>query len=276
MVANVIPLFLRVVKRWLSAAVILYLLFLIFAPMLANKLTYPAPPPSYTTLPHGVTISASDGTQIAAIWLPPSQASQASALTLLFCHGNGEDLGHNVEFIQHLHTLGFGVLAWDYRGYGQTGGSPSEALLFSDSLAVYDFLTTQQKIAPQTIVPLGRSLGSGVAAYIAEQRTVGGLILESAFTSSFKVLLPYLWFPNDQFVTRKRLPHIHVPVLIIHGTDDTLIRLKHGKQLYDLANEPKQALWVAEAGHNDLFYVAGDSYSAALVKFRTLIESSAR
>jgi abhydrolase domain-containing protein 17 len=247
----------------------LYLLLWIASPFLADLLTYPAPPPSYGPLKEKHRFPAADGTLLTSLWLPPPPGG----LTFLFFHGNGEDLGSIQDFLRELHACGFGIMAIDYRGYGETPGKPTERLLLADGLVAYDTLIHQQKIMSSSIIPFGRSLGGGIAAYVAAERAVGGLILESTYISTFKVMFPFLWFPNDQYTTRKRLPQIQCPVLIIHGTEDEVIPFWHGEKLYALAREPKRALWVEGGHHADLFYAAGPRYRETLQDFSRLINA---
>lgn len=251
---------------------ICYALFTLAAPSLANILSYPAPSPSYVALEGGVTLTTSDGQSLSAVWLP-APAGTDHPLTLLYSHGNGEDLGRIFPHLQSLQALGFNVFSYDYRGYGKSTGKPDEEGLYRDIEAAFQYLTQTQAVPSDQIIAFGRSLGGGSASWLAAHHPLGGLVLESTYVSTFKVMLPNLWFPNDQFRTRSRLKEIHCPVLVIHGTEDEVIAFWHGEALFAGANEPKQKLWIEGAGHNNLHSIAGPRYAEALIAFRRLIES---
>lgn len=215
---------------------------------------------------------AEDGARIATLHLPNPNAT----FTILFSHGNAEDLGHLAPLLEQLRRAGFSVLAYDYRGYGQsTGGPPSAAGAYRDVRAVYRYAVERLGVEPARLILLGRSVGSGPAAELAAREPVGGLVLESAFTSTFRVvtglpLLPFDRFPNLRHVQRARCP-----VLVIHGTEDDVIPASHGRRLYDAAPEPKRLHLVEGAGHNDLVLVAGEEYWRVLRSFAELVRARA-
>jgi abhydrolase domain-containing protein 17 len=127
-------------------------------------------------------------------------------------------------------------------------------------------------IQPNRIIAFGRSVGSGPAANLACHRPVAGLILESAFTSAFRVITRVSVLPFDRFDNLRKIKSVHCPVLIIHGTQDAVISTSNGKELFAAANEPKQALWVQGANHNDVAFIGGTRYSDSLKAFATLIQ----
>jgi abhydrolase domain-containing protein 17 len=116
-------------------------------------------------------------------------------------------------------------------------------------------------------VILGRSVGSGPAVRIAASRPVAALILQSPFLSAFRVLTRIPILPFDKFPNYKEIGRVRCPVLIIHGTSDSVIPIWHGQKLFALANQPKQFLAVQGADHNDLDIVAGARYGQALQAF---------
>ena len=193
---------------------------------------------------------------------------------LPFSHGNAEDLGFDLPYLRELWNAGFNVLAYDYRGYGRSDVKPSEKGLYRDIEAAYAHLTGPLGIPPEKIIVLGRSLGSGPSVHLAATRPVGGLILESAFISAFRVVIPFPFFPFDQFPNLKRLPQVKCPLLVIHGTQDEVIATRHGRKLYESYHGPKQCFWVEGAGHNDLFPIADEAYLRALRNFSNELDSS--
>ena len=114
-------------------------------------------------------------------WYVPAQNS--SSLTVLFCHGNGGNIGYYLDTIGILHEMGVNSFIFDYRGYGLSEGAPSEEGMYADAYAAYQWLICQKHCEPNTIVVFGRSLGGSIAAQLASTAPVRGLWLESAFTS---------------------------------------------------------------------------------------------
>lgn len=211
-----------------------------------------------------------DGGRIAMLHLP----NPDSRFTLIFSHGNGEDLGHIAGFLAALAELGFSVLAYDYSGYGlSTGGPPGERATYRDIEAVYDYARTELGVPAGQILLHGRSVGTGPSLHLAATRPVGGVILESGFTSAFRVMTRITLLPFDRFPNLKRMRELDVPVLVIHGTRDRVIPFRMGRALYEAAPEPKASLWVEGAGHNDLAWVAGERYGRALQDFARLVAS---
>lgn len=210
---------------------------------------------------------------IALLYLPHPDALH----TLIFSHGNGEDLGHNRWFLAALRDAGFAVLAYDYRGYGLSGGGlPGERATYEDIDAVYDYATRELAIPAHTLIVHGRSVGTGPSVHLAASRPVGGLILESGFTSAFRVLTVVPIFPFDRFPNLRRLRDVHVPVLVMHGTRDGVVPYRMGRQLFEAAREPRRNLWIEGAGHNDFAAVAGARYWEALQSFSALAAAHAR
>lgn len=126
-------------------------------------------------------------------------------------------------------------------------------------------------VQPNKVIAFGRSVGTGPATDLVSRRQVAGLILQSPFLSAFRVMTRVPVLPFDRFNNLKKIKKVHCPVLIIHGTEDTVINVVHGRELFAAANEPKQALWVEGAGHNDVEVVAGPRYVNSLKAFATFI-----
>lgn len=234
-----------------------------------DKLVFLPHAPSYRNENRYTKIAASDGVHVTSLFLPNPQARY----TLLFSHGNAEDLGDNLDFLEGLQKSGFAVLAWDYRGYGTSEGSPSEKTLYSDEEAVYDHLVRELKTPPERILVLGRSLGSSAAVDLAARRPVAGLILQGGLVSGQRVLLPFPIFPFDRFSNIDKIGKVRCPVLVIHGTADEVIPFQHGEALFRAAHEPKRNWWVQNAGHNDLVYQVGPEYGRKLQEFAAWVDN---
>ncbi len=232
---------------------------------LADDLIFFPPPRSYDSGLDGlVRLETSSGEVIAARWLRAPDAR----VTVIFAHGNAEDVGHGVPFQDRYARLGVSVLAFDYPGYGLCGGRPSEEGAYRAADAAYEYLVAREGVAPPTIVAHGRSLGGGVLADLASRRPVGGLVLESTFVSAFRVVTRLPLSPIDQFRTLAKLPRIQSPVLVVHGGRDEVIAPWHGQRLFQAVPEGRRHwLWVERAGHNDLAAVAGVAYWEALAAF---------
>ncbi len=246
----------------LRIVLVVYGVALVGVWLLVPRLMFQPPAVTYTSLPGFVRIPV-DGDSIAAVWLP----NPAARWTVLFSHGNAEDLGDDLPLLGELHDAGFSVLAYDYRGYGASTGWPSEAAAIGDVEAAYAYLTRTLHVPAGRVIVHGRSLGGGPAAALASREPVAGLVLESTFTSALGVSRWGRAFPYDWFRTRRRLKHVRAPVLVIHGTADEVIPIANGRALFRAARGPKQSLWVEGAGHNNLALVAGPRYLKALRRF---------
>jgi fermentation-respiration switch protein FrsA (DUF1100 family) len=214
-----------------------------------------------------IKLTLADGSQISArLFENPS-----ARYTIIFSHGNAEDMGDLSGFMEEFRQNGFSVMAYDYSGYGTSDGKPSEQAALSNIEVVYDYLTTKRGVAPERIIAWGRSIGSGPSVHLAATRKVGGLVIESGFTSAFCVMTRIRLLPFDKFDNLRGLEHITCPVLVIHGREDEIIPFRHGEQLYDAARQPKMNFWVDRAGHNDLSMVAGRAYWDTAHRFELLL-----
>jgi len=215
-----------------------------------------------------LTLTTRDDEQLDAWFIPADPARGV----VLFCHGNAGNISHRLVSIQLFHELGLSVLIFDYRGYGQSTGKPTEKGTYRDADAAWDYLVEQRGIPAEHIILFGRSLGASIAADLATRQSAAGLILESGFTSVPDIAaklypwLPVRWFSRYQYDTRKKLANIHSPVLIAHSREDEIILYANGERLFEAANEPKQFLQL-RGGHNDGFFVSGKDYTQGLDSF---------
>jgi len=235
--------------------------------IVADRLMFQPQAAGYRHSPEMVRIPV-DGDTLAAFWLPAPGARH----TVLFSHGNAEDIGDNLAFLEEMRRAGFSVLAYDYRGYGLSTGRPSERRAYRDAEAAFAHLTGALGVPPERVIIHGRSLGGGVSTALAARRPVAGLVLESTFTSIYALVPGVRAFPPDRFRSHARLRGVRAPVLVIHGTRDEVVPFAHGERLLAAAPGPKERLWVEGAGHNDLLHVAGERYWDALRAFARLIE----
>lgn len=223
-----------------------------------NRLVYqPLGPHSEDWRPPGleyedVFFSAPDSVRLHG-WYCPVENPRA---IVLFAHGNAGNIAYRYpDYVRLTKKLKVSVFAFDYRGYGHSEGTPNEKGLLTDARAARSWLALREDVDETDIVLFGRSLGGGVMVDLAASDGARGLILESTFTSLPDVandLLPLS--PGalmlNRFDSLKKIPIYHGPLLIAHGTKDQLIPFAQGKQLYEAANEPKQFVPIASAGHN--------------------------
>lgn len=256
--------------RLLRSALLVYILVSIIVYFIADGMIFIPQPSRYRDTEEIIKVPVSGDQNISAIHF----CAPDSSPTLLFMHGNAEDLGSVRSYLEELHSWGFGVFSYDYRGYGTSDGKPSVKNAYADADAAYRYLTETLNLTPDHIILYGRSVGSGSAVYLASKYPVGGLILESGFISAFRVVLPCRVFPFDRFPNRKRMHSVKCPVLVMHGRKDSIVPFEHGQILYELAREPKMSLWLDEAGHNDFALVAGNKLRETLEQFRTLVDST--
>ena len=224
-----------------------------------------------------ITLATRDDEQLDAWFIPANDARGV----VLFCHGNAGNISHRLVSIQLFHELGLSVLIFDYRGYGQSSGKPTEKGTYRDADAAWHYLVEQRGIPAEHIILFGRSLGASIAADLATRQSAAGVILESAFTSVPDVAaqlypwLPVRWLSRYQYDTRKKLADIHSPVLIAHSRDDEIISYSNGERLFEAANEPKQFLQL-RGGHNDGFFVSGKDYIQGLDGFLEMFLNTKR
>jgi fermentation-respiration switch protein FrsA (DUF1100 family) len=263
------PVLLTTIRVGIYFVVGLYLVLVFVALFLSDRMIFQPQRSSYQDTPDFFKLTTADGTRITATYLP----NPSARYTLLFSHGNAEDIGDNFPFFMQLRSAGFAVFAYDYHGYGTSEGTPSEKSIYQDVDAAYEYLTKTLRVPPQQIISFGRSVGNGAAIDLAARKPVGGLIVQSGFTTAFRVLTKVPLVPLDRFRNVDKIKNVHCPVLVMHGQDDEVIPFAHGLTLYEKANAPKTHLWVAGAHHNDFESIAGKRYFAALKEFAVSLES---
>ncbi len=210
--------------------------------------------PAQAGLPEAeeVTLTAADGVNTIAWHVPPRDDKPV----ILYFHGNGGALRYRVDRFRRLITDGIGLVALEYRGYGGSSGSPSEAGLIADGEAAYAFAAARYRA--QQIVPWGESLGAAIAVALAAERPVGRVILEAPFTSAAAVAATHYWYMpvrllmSDQFRTDERIGKVTAPVLILHGKKDAIVPFAMGEQLFELTKAPKHIVRFLDGGHEDL------------------------
>jgi fermentation-respiration switch protein FrsA (DUF1100 family) len=258
------------ITRLIPSVVFIYVSIAGFAYLFSDRMIFMPQRQDYNDHNRFVKIQTLDGTWISACYLPNPRAE----FTILYSHGNAENIGDLYDFFESFRDNGFSVFAYDYHGYGANDGKPTEKNSYQDIEAAYLYMVNNLKIPSDRIVVLGRSVGSGMAVHLACREKVAALILESPFVSAFKVLTKIPLLPFDKFNNLSKIKYVHCPVLIIHGTEDDIIPLWHGKKLFEAANPPKYNFWVEGAGHNDLTSKAGNNYWQTIKNFVKTIQPS--
>lgn len=223
-----------------------------------------------------VWLKTSDGLRLHAWFFAADQSSPRAKFVMLFCHGNGGNLTSRPGYYRAILETGVNLLTFDYRGYGRSGGEPSEAGTYTDAEAAYQWLRTRG-FAPEHILVWGESLGGGIASHLAATEPVGGLMLQSTFTSIPDIgaeLFP--WLPvrlisRIKYDTHSRLPHLKCPVVVMHSRGDTTIRFPHGERNFAAAREPK-AFVELEGDHNDALLANRAAYVSGAEKIVQLAE----
>lgn len=207
--------------------------------------------PSYNLSPPYITINSTDAsnTETTNRIVVKYLENPASSYTILYSHGNAVDLGGLRHLQDNFYKHGYSIIIYDYSGYGHSEGRPSEQQVYNDVQAVYDYLTEQKNIKAEHIISYGHSLGSAIATELAFKNPVAALILESPFTTAFRVKTVYPIVPFDKFASIDKIKYIHAPVFITHSKDDRVIPFWHGAELYDTANSPKKFLAFETEGH---------------------------
>lgn len=273
------------IKQWFSMPISpVYLLLLVVLILGLATLFYPriesfmifypergfAAAPEDYRLPHEeVAIQTMDGVRIHGWFFPTTPAEPV----ILFCHGNAGNISHRLENIRDLVDRGLQVFIFDYRGYGMSQGKPTEQGVYRDGLAAYRYLTEEKGFPPRKVIVFGRSLGASVAVEIALRREVGGLILESAFTSvkqmarGIWLFFPFSFFLPAHYDNLAKIQGIVVPKLLIHGDQDEIVPFAMGRRLFEAATPPKRFYRIEGAGHNDTYVVGGPPYFETFAAF---------
>jgi len=251
---------------------------------LQERITFPSPrsplPDPTQTIGYGerIELRMQDGTRLVGWYLPPAveggkgRQRAAKAPGMLWFYGNGETLGAIWPIIRDFRPQNAGLLVLDYPGYGASEGRATEAGMYEAADLAYNALASRPDIDPHRIYAYGRSLGSAAATYAAANHEVAGLILESPFTSARGMAARhYRIFPA--FLVRigldniGRMPRIHCPTLVFHGTADVLVPIKMGHDVAAAAGGPVEFVMIEGAGHNDTYEMGGKAYRDKLAAF---------
>lgn len=210
-----------------------------------------------------VSFQADDGTMLHG-WFIPGDNNKP---VVLFFHGNAGNISGRVGNLGRLNRLGLSVFIFDYRGYGRSQGKSSENGIYSDGLGALAWLH-KKGFTPEQTIYFGRSLGAAAALQLALEQPPAGLIIESPFTSIAgmgKKHNPILyrlfgWLIPAKYDNAEKISRLKSPLLLIHGTADSIVPVEMGKKLFELAPEPKQLHLMEGADHNDGYFLNETAY----------------
>lgn len=246
---------------------------LIYAPN--DPARTPDTDPSAINLHYDSVWLESNHARIQGWWIPHPTAWH----TVLFMHGNAGNISHLLETIQALHQQGVNVFVFDYQGYGNSEGTPNEENTYADAETAYQYLVEEQDINPHKILFFGRSLGGGIACWLARRHAPSALILESTYISITQLgrekypFLPVQWLSRVRYQTVGHLEAIHCPTLVIHSQEDEKIPYAHAQTIYQhIAHDNKHFLTLSGL-HYDGYSTSGNTYTNGLTAFFNQIRS---
>ena len=239
-----------------------------------EKIAFPAPKrslpiPSSMGIDNArkISVTASDGVKLMGWYLGANDADTVAGgklPALIWFYGNFETVSTVAPLLQYLRPPGWAMLAVDIRGYGESGGSPTEDGLYLDAEAAWEFLAAQPEIDPDRIAVFGRSLGTTLALHLAAKKPVAAVVLEAPLSSGREMAKEhYAWIPS--FAVRLRLDNlsnakeITAPLLVMHGADDTIVPLEMGRKVAE-AGKAAALIVFDDAGHNDMMLNDPDRY----------------
>jgi len=253
--------------------IVIIVLFLIFVRYLENvSIFYPqrflAATPQNLDLPfEDVTITTQDHVKLHG-WLIKAPFAKS---TLIFFHGNAGNIGNRLEKIDQFHRIGLNVLIIDYRGYGNSGGRPTEQGIYRDATATYDYLMQRDDMQGQNMISYGASLGGAVAIDLAIKRAVSCIIVDSTFSSAIdmaKKIYPFIpsFLIKAKMNSIDKIKDISAPILFIHSIEDQIVPFVLGKKLYDATPGPKEFIEIT-GGHNDRHFHDEEKIKNGIRKF---------
>jgi fermentation-respiration switch protein FrsA (DUF1100 family) len=269
----------------LHAAIVLAALYgaalLLLYVMQSRLIYYPEVGRDVTTTPRAVGLDFED------VWLDAGErvrlhgwfvARKAPKGAVLILHGNAGSIGLRLGWLTMFHALGYASLIVDYRGYGRSTGTPTEAGTYEDARLAWLHLTQARGFPARDIVLLGESLGGPIAAHLATSAGPRALVLHSTFTSLPDLaadvyrFMPVRWLSRFQYDTLTYLAQVQCPVLVAHSPQDELVPVRHGRALHEAARREKA--YVALAGsHNDAFLYRRPEWVEATRRFLARYES---
>lgn len=227
------------------------------------------PTPRDIGIPHeAIKVTTADGIALNAWHVPHPDA----AFTVIFFHGNAGNIHGRIETVRRFHEMGFEVVIFDYRGFGQSEGVATEDGTYLDASAMWEWVVGDLSRAPQSVVLCGRSLGGAIAIELASRVSARALVIESSFTSLADIgSEAYPWAPvrflsRIRYASAENIRRALCPVMIVHGTEDPVTPIHHGRRLFEAANQPK-IFHEIPGGHDAAVTWDLDAYRDAWMEF---------
>jgi len=228
-------------------------------------------------LPQGIqeiTVTTEDEVEITSLYIP----SAGSEKVLIYFHGNAGNIYHRIPSLLQLHEFGVNVVGVSYRGYGKSGGAPSEEGVYQDGEAIFKYVIENLGFTKRNIIIFGRSIGTTVAINTAKHEDIGGIILVTPLTSGKAQakaggLASISSLAGNSFDNITKMKSVKAPLLVIHGTKDRVIPYSMGKDIFDTAHARKKFIKVEGADHNNLHDLYGQEYWAPIFSFIKQISS---
>lgn len=254
---------------WLAVCLLLFLMQerLVFLPNIGGR-TLVATPEALGLDYEDVTFEAADGVRLHA-WFVPAEDARG---TVIVFHGNAGNISHRLDTLRIFHGLGLNTLLFNYRGYGQSEGRPSEAGLGLDAAAAWEEITGRRGIPAEEVILFGRSLGGTLAAQQAAATPPAALVLESTFTSvpdlaaELYRIFPVRLLARLKFDARAALAEVQAPVLVVHSRQDEIVPFSHAEALLEAAGSRAELLEI-RGDHNTGFLQSGQAYRDGLAGF---------
>ena len=234
--------------------------FFAFHPLPGSQVDFRSVDPSIKE----IHLESADGVRLHAFYLPRPGTDRV----VLFLHGNAGNASYRLWDAKRMASLGSNVFLLSYRGYGKSGGSPSEQGVYLDALAALDYVESSLGFPKDRTIVFGRSIGAAVAVENAQNQPFAGIILVTPFSSgkdmashvSFSRLAWLAWLAGNPFNSIDKIRHVIAPILFIHGDADDIVPIELSRKLFEVCPSPKTFRVAPGAGHNDLVEMAGDSY----------------
>ena len=271
----------RLLLVFVALAAVLYVGFSLMLYALQDRLVFlphmpgrelDSTPEALGLLYEDTWIETSDGERLHG-WFVPAGNSRG---TLLFFHGNAGNISHRLQSLLIFNRLGLDVLMIDYRGYGQSSGTPGEQGTYLDARAAWDYLLDERGVAANRVVIFGRSLGGAVGAWLASRDDVSpaGLVVESTFSSGLDMgrrlypVLPVRLITRIDYPVKDYVTAIDSPLLVIHSRDDEIIPFDMARTVFEAASRPRTFLELA-GDHNAGFWLSRETYVPGLDEYFT-------
>lgn len=238
-----------------------------------SNLVFQPPEATYTKDPNLIWLHTAEHEVIPAFFI-----DRDAKLTLLFSHGNAEDLGMIIQYFREVsHILEVNIFSYEYSGYGMSTGHPSETGLYADIEAAFKYLRDIIGIPWTEVVLYGRSLGSCPSCHLATKTAVRGMVLQSPLLSVYRIAFNLrMTLPGDLFANVDKVPDVECPTYIVHGTKDEIVPIWHGEELWRNLKKPVayEPFWIEGGGHNNLEIMAREPFYERLVEFLRYLETS--